>query len=221
MTVPSTEYKGGPYVCDGEQTEFPFHFPVLDASHIQVWKDGAIVVLGYTVNLEESGGGTVVFSSAPEEGSKVAIIRDVPITQLTDLQNNTAFLPEILETEYDKGAMIDQMLAEILSRCLKVSPTDDALDFSGIVAELRAAVAEAKNYADLAKQYAEQAASGVISVDSSLSNFIEVYPAEDGSQRLYLANGGTDHALVVTVQYGGVELLETHPCVAESTSSEV
>lgn len=139
MTVPSTNYKAGPFVCDGVQTEFPFEFPVLDKKHVAVWKDGAPVVVGYTITLAGNGGGTVIFETAPAKGSRVAIIRDVPLTQTTDIQNNTAFLPEVLETEYDKGVMIDQMLAEVLSRCLKVSPTDDPFDIEAILALLRGA----------------------------------------------------------------------------------
>lgn len=221
MTVPSTEYKAGPFVCDGTQTEFPFHFPVLDKDHIEVWKDGVPVIIGYAVVLSGSTGGTVIFTEAPENGSRVAIIRAVPINQLTDIQNNTAFLPEVLETEYDKGTMIDQMLAEALSRCLKVSPTDDAIDFSAFVKEMREAVALAKRYADEAKRYAELVGKGSISVDESLNSFIEVGEDDNGAPTLTLANRGGDYTLVVAVQNGYATLLDTTSCAAEIPPVEV
>ena len=171
MTVPSTNYKAGPFSCDGVQTEFPFEFPALDKSHIAVWKDGAPVVVGYTITLAGNGGGTVTFETAPAKGSRVAIIRDVPLTQTTDLQNNTAFLPEVLEAEYDKGAMIDQMLAEAVSRCLKVSPTDEALDISEFVKRIAEAVSLAQKYAEDARKAAESV-GGVQTLDSKLQAFL-------------------------------------------------
>ena len=119
MTVASSVSKSGPYVGDGVQTEFPFAFRVLDASHLAVYLGEELLPESeYSVTLTDSGG-TVVFAAAPV--GQVVILRDVPLTQETDLQNNTAFFPEVLETGYDKLTMICQQLAEELSRCVKVS----------------------------------------------------------------------------------------------------
>lgn len=123
MTVPSSVSKAGPYTADGSVTEFTFPFPILEASHLNVWLNNTIITDGYTVTVAPDGaGGTVVFSEPPEEGSTVTILRSIPVTQLLDVQNNTAFLPEILETAYDKLTMICQMLLENVGRCVQVNP---------------------------------------------------------------------------------------------------
>ena len=124
MTVASTLAKAGPYVCDGAQDTFPFAFPVLDASHVAVYLSKgdteSRLSEGFTVSLTESGG-SVVFGTAPAQGSRVAIIRDTPYDQQVDLQNNTAFYPELLESMSDKLTMLVQQLREELSRCVKLA----------------------------------------------------------------------------------------------------
>jgi hypothetical protein len=117
MTIATQTSKAGPYVADGVQTRYPYAFPVTDLSHVKVYVDGVEVSTGVSI-----GDGEVVFSKAPAEGSSVGILRVVPITQETDLQNNTAFYPEIMEGAYDKLTMICQQLQEESSRSLKVPP---------------------------------------------------------------------------------------------------
>lgn len=124
MTVAATNAKAGPYVCDGGQDTFPFHFPVLEASHVAVYLGSgdteSRVSNGYSVNLDENGGGSVVFATAPAKGSRVAILRDAPFDQQTDLQDNTAFYPEVLEAMSDKLTMLCQQLREEVERCVKI-----------------------------------------------------------------------------------------------------
>ena len=127
MAVYNSNSKAGPFVADGSQKEFPFRFPILETDHITVYEDGEILhVSRYYV--ETSGlasGGTVVFYEPPAAGSRIAILRDVPLTQETDIQNNTAFNPEVLEVSLDKLTMICQQNQEELQRCAKVPATSD------------------------------------------------------------------------------------------------
>lgn len=216
MTVPSTVNKAGPFLCDGVQKEFPFDFPVVDPNHIQVWVNDTPVIYNWYVTLADRGG-TVTFTEPPAVGSKVSIIRDIPIDQLMDLQNNTAFLPEVLETAHDKVIMICQMLAEAIARCYKVSPNGEAIDLSGLVAEMRKAVADAKRYAEEAKNAAGSAGGGgAIDIDPSLAPLITV-EVIDGVQTLKLTGAEylTDMR-VLSVNGGAIELIETAPCIAES-----
>lgn len=125
MSVSTEINAAGPFLCNGTQTEFPFTFPVLEAEHIAVWVDGEqITEDGFSVVLsgEGSTGGTVIMNTAPKADALLAVIRDVPITQLTDIQNHTAFLPEVIEIMADKLTMICQQLEEELNRCVKVPP---------------------------------------------------------------------------------------------------
>lgn len=131
MAVYSTTTKAGPFTADGAQTVFPFVFRCIDASDINVYRNGVLVrSTEYEVELTDDmsdghyDGGNVVFITAPAKGEKLVILRNVPITQETDLQNNTAFYPEVLENAYDKLTMVCQQLAEKLSRAVIAPPGD-------------------------------------------------------------------------------------------------
>jgi microcystin-dependent protein len=100
---------------------------VEEAEHLRVYKDDLPVESGYTVRLLENGG-SVVFAAAPAAGSAVAVERNVPTTQEVDLQNNTAFLPEVLEGALDKLTMICQQLQSRLARSMVLPPTRTETD---------------------------------------------------------------------------------------------
>lgn len=127
MTLASQRATAGPFACDGVQVEFPFEFRVEEAEHLRVYKDDLPVESGYTVRLLGNGG-SVVFAAAPAAGSAVAVERDVPTTQEVDLQNNTAFLPEVLEGALDKLTMICQQLQSRLARSMVLPPTRTETD---------------------------------------------------------------------------------------------
>ena len=121
MSVENIVNKAGPFTGNGLQSQFPFSFQTLDAAHVSVYVDEVKQDSGYEVTLLEDGsGGTVAFANPPMAGAIVTILREVPVTQLTDIQNNTAFLPETLETMADKLTMICQQLTESVSRCVRV-----------------------------------------------------------------------------------------------------
>ena len=58
------------------------------------------------MTFDGSVGGTVTMDTPPAAGSRLYITLDVPTTQETDIQNNTPFLPEIVETALDKLTLI-------------------------------------------------------------------------------------------------------------------
>lgn len=153
MSVTSSITKAGPFVCDGVQTTFPFAFKVLDASHIRVYV-GAELVSGYEATLISGGelGGQITFETPPVIGSKLVILRDVPFNQTTDIQNHTAFLPEIIETALDKLTMLCQQLKELSDRAVTLDPTGDTTTV-GMLEEIR----KAYSYAADARVSAESA----------------------------------------------------------------
>lgn len=117
MAVTTPKASAGPYIADGLATRFAFDFPVVDTKHVAVYMDGERVTEGFTIT-----GGEVVFSTAPAAEKRIVILRDMPFTQETDLQNNTAFLPEVLEQAFDKLTMICQQLQESDARSVKWLP---------------------------------------------------------------------------------------------------
>ena len=174
MTIASSQAKAGPFIADGKTSVYPFPFRVLSPSHIEVVYEGAIP--DYDVQVLENGG-NVVFRSPVTAGTVLAILRNVPITQETDLQNHTAFLPEVLEDSLDKVTMICQQLAEELDRCIKSSATDEnglnsliqsiyearnaAVAASNSAASYKSSAqssaTSAQGYANTAKKYSEEA----------------------------------------------------------------
>lgn len=120
--------KAGPYAGDGETKTFDFDFKVFDASHIAVYVNGTRTDSGFTAELLSEvlpSAGRVTFGEAPEDGTAISIIRDVPAKQEVELQNNTAFLPKVLEHGLDKLTMMIQQLRDLISRAPLAPPTED------------------------------------------------------------------------------------------------
>lgn len=154
MTVISSTNKGGPWVGDGKTKRYPFSFAVLNKESVRAYVDGEEVHNITVELLDNQEGGAVIFSTAPAAGSGIAVARVEAITQTTDIQNNTAFYPEIIETALDKLTMICQELSEVLGRCITVDITDD---MSG--KELKDQLLNAQSIAALEANRAELAAS--------------------------------------------------------------
>ena len=105
----------------------PFYF--LDNSHLQVVVTSSsgvdstkVLTTDYTVSgAGNPAGGSITMLAAPAVGEKLAVIRNIAITQTTDLVDNDPLPAEVLETSLDKAAMIDQQLAEKMDRALIMS----------------------------------------------------------------------------------------------------
>ena len=126
MPVTSETSRSGPYNGNGATTEFAYTFRILDKTHLQVVKtstagvDSTLTVdTDYTVTgVGDALGGNVVATTAPASGEKITIIRNVPLTQETDLQNQGAYYADVVETMDDKAMMAIQQLNELIGRSL-------------------------------------------------------------------------------------------------------
>jgi hypothetical protein len=152
MAVLSGKTSAGPYIGDGEQKVFSFDFPILDPKHVAVYVGGNKVERNISV-YGDSTGGRVEFLTAPVKGARVAILRDMPLTQEMDLQNNTAFLPEVLEAAFDRQIMIAQQLSENIGRAATYAPGMEGV--TDIAATAVVAVEAAKNAVAAAQETAE------------------------------------------------------------------
>lgn len=124
------------YSGNGSTTAFPFPYLFLNADDLCVIitdSNGNETTQTITTDYNVTGegvqsGGTVTMISAPATGEKLTIIREVDYTQSTDLQDNTDFQAETLETTFDRSVMMSQQLKEITDRCikLKTSSTETA-----------------------------------------------------------------------------------------------
>lgn len=126
MTVSITLSKNI-YIGNGTAKEWPFNFPVLDASHIAVYITDTKDVISkldtslYKVDMESK---VVLYPLKDQntlpKGWKITINRETPNTQLTDLINQGPFFAEVIEEALDKATMIAQQLAEQQERSVQV-----------------------------------------------------------------------------------------------------
>lgn len=124
----STTTRRVSYTGNGATLAFAYPFRILDASHLKVYVDAVLQASGYAVSgVGGATGGTVTFSAAPANGAVVLLLRDVPLTQTVDTQNNETILEDVLDASLDKLTMMAQQIAENIGR----SPTLGAADVDG------------------------------------------------------------------------------------------
>ena len=138
MTVSTTNTRAE---LNGNGSAGPFQcgFRVLANSDLQVYVDGVLKSLTthYTVaNAGTTTNATVTFTSGnfPASGTaNVVLVRNVPYTQTSDYQNNTALDAETLETSFDRSTMQIQQ---------NISGTDRAIKFGDTVTGVTASVTD-------------------------------------------------------------------------------
>lgn len=131
MTVSSQISRSGPYSGNGVTTVFDYDFLILSADHLEVIRANpagveTVLTIGadYSVSgVGVQGGGSVTLTVAPATGYTITILRDVPFSQDTDLENQGAYYPETIEAALDLGAMRDQQILEKLDRAIIVPPS--------------------------------------------------------------------------------------------------
>ena len=101
----------------------------------------------YTVQLGGTGGveATITWVIAPAVGDKVLFLRDVPFEQNTDLQNNSQFEAESVESQLDLMVNMSQQLKNNSDRQLKFSSVLVASDATEASATLTATSDGRKN----------------------------------------------------------------------------
>lgn len=131
MLVDNSIYKNV-YKGNGVTTEFPISFPFLENSHVQVVRsledrlEEVVPATEYAITgAGAERGGTCIFTIAPPTGTTLAIVRNVPITQLYAYEELDSFPAESHEDALAKLTMICQMLAEQITRAIIVGATDD------------------------------------------------------------------------------------------------
>lgn len=161
MLVDNNVYKNV-YKGNGSTTSFPISFPFLDNAHIQVLRspDGVneevVPASEYTITgagIEK--GGTCTFKVAPPTGVTIAVMRNVPITQLYAYRELDNFPAESHEDALAKLTMIDQQQQELLDRSVKL-PATDPRSPEEYAQELLGAKDEAEYWAEYAEKQAER-----------------------------------------------------------------
>src|SRR5690606_3577015 len=98
MTVASETNRSGPYNGNGSTTVFDYDCRIVNETHIEVIRtdaDGVETTLTLTsdypvAGVGAPGGGAVTMVEAPVTGETIVMLRKVPFTQETDLENQGA-----------------------------------------------------------------------------------------------------------------------------------
>lgn len=137
MTVASEVSRSGPYNGNGVTTVFDYDFRIVNEAHLKVIRADAdgnetVLVLGadYTVSGVGADEGSITASVAPAIGLTITILRNVPLTQETDLENQGPYFAETVEAAFDLAAMRDQQLQEQLTRAVLIPASEDDPDGS-------------------------------------------------------------------------------------------
>lgn len=109
------------YTADGIQDTFAYDFIVLDETDLEVYEDGVLTILDYSVTgIGTPSGGTVVYTSTvPADGVGITILRNVPLTQEVDYQPYDPFPADTHEGALDKLTQISQQQQDEIDRSLK------------------------------------------------------------------------------------------------------
>ncbi len=121
---------------------YPYDFKIFDEDHLLVTvaliSTGAEVELVLNTDYTVSGvgatdGGEITLtdegqawidSSFLSSDYSISIVRDMPVTQLSDIRNQGDFYPEVHEDSFDKAVMLIQQMQDKLDRSLKVQTSD-------------------------------------------------------------------------------------------------
>ena len=113
------------YEADGVQTIFPYPFPVLRATDVEVYVNGAIVTEGFTVTgARQDNGGDVTFTEAPEDGAQVTLKRNMAVERLSDYQIGGEIRATVINDDFDSIVMMLQETDAEISQALKIPITD-------------------------------------------------------------------------------------------------
>ncbi len=145
MTVSSQTNKSGPYNGNGSTTIFNYGFRIVDEDHLKVIKTSAagvetVLVIDTDYIVSDVGnplGGQVATTVAPASGETITIIRNVPFTQETDLENQGAYYAETVEAAFDLSVMRDQQIQEQVDRSVKLPASADASDLDEVIANVQ------------------------------------------------------------------------------------
>jgi len=171
MTVSSEVSVAGPFYGNGTTTTFPYSFKILDAKHIRavlISASGDVSDLSldngdYNVTgVGSETGGDVIKMTPLLSGQTLTLVRRLPLTQETSLENQGAYYPEVVERRLDQMVMQIQSVKETTERSLTVEPGQEKPSMTQIAA--------AQGYSQAAKTSRDEAAGLASAAAGSASN---------------------------------------------------
>ena len=166
MTVSSQRNKVI-YIGNGVATEFAIPFSFLEQEHIKVRQKKNDIQTERTDWSVKSG--NLVFADAPESGTEIAIVREVPLTQETDYRDNEILHAETLERNFDKLTMQVQQLAEKSERAVTVDIFDNT-QADSLIPSIRNAVSDCQTAAKMTASDVQKATASAANAAVSEAN---------------------------------------------------
>ncbi|EHC5871986.1 hypothetical protein JR782_002778 [Salmonella enterica subsp. enterica serovar Eastbourne] len=122
------------YIANGSTTVFPYRFLLAQASDLRVTVNGKAVSSGFSVSGEgNQSGGQVTFSTPPTNGTRIAILRNIPLRRDTEYQDNGDLLASTINADFDRLWMAVQGVDAATNLALSRSGQDvDYYDAKGM-----------------------------------------------------------------------------------------
>lgn len=112
------------YLGDGNQTVFPYPFPIFASGDLEIYLDDALHNSGFTISgAGASGGGDVTFTGAPANNVRVTLRRRIAIQRTSDFQEGGAFRAKVINDELDYQTAALQQVADDAGRAVVRAPT--------------------------------------------------------------------------------------------------
>lgn len=208
MTV-STEIDSEEYTGNGITTTFPYRFRILQSSNMVVTRIDltdveTTLALGTDYTITGAGGyagGNIILSSPLPNGYGLTLVRDLPITQETDLRNQGTFFAEVHEDAFDKLTMLIQQVFSRFNLALRRnSPLSKYYDAKGYrIANL----ADPINEQDAAtKDYTDSVAASNLSHTLRTPEPIPYLPSAEQRKNKIVAMDNNGNPIMVLPESG-------------------
>ena len=195
------------YLGNGATKAFPFGFMYWNNDEIIVQLDGVKQTSGYVITSDDiTKGGTVTFSTAPANKSKIIIKRSIENKRYSEFEESGLFRAAVVNDEFNRVVAQIQQLQEASDRSVKVDVNDDEtpeellaevyqkLDSaSAIAADARTAANTATAAANAATTAASQAVSDINSaVNAATASINQTVSTSEASIESTINNAITD-----------------------------
>tara|TARA_R100001594_G_scaffold6095_6_gene17897 strand:+ start:3230 stop:4606 length:1377 start_codon:yes stop_codon:yes gene_type:complete len=199
MTISTTNSRND-YTASSSQTTFAYTFPVTAETDILVYQDGTLKSLTTHYTVSATPTGNVVFGSGLDSGTKVALVRSVPLTQSADYVENDPFSAETHEDALDRLTIIAQQIDEEVGRSLKLAASSTTSNLT--IPEPSADKYLAWNSAADALENKDIAALGTVTVPISIANGGTGATSAIAARTALGVNKGSDIASANTLTVG-------------------
>jgi hypothetical protein len=116
------------YSATNGQTVFPYDFPIANASHLAVFKNGLRLTITTHYNVDGvggEGGGDVTLTSGAALDDLIVIDGDTPAARLSNFNNAGDFRAPTVNAEFNRQVEVDQQIIRNSKRAIRLSDGDD------------------------------------------------------------------------------------------------